>query len=50
MLYRAFIRQAFHHFYREFAWSYDAVAWAVSGGLWVRWALAALPELRGRVI
>ena len=48
--YRRAVGRAFHHFYREFAWSYDAVAWAVSGGLWQRWALAALPELRGRVL
>ncbi len=50
MWYRALVRRAFHHFYREFAWSYDAVARAVSGGLWRRWVLAALPELRGRVL
>jgi ubiquinone/menaquinone biosynthesis C-methylase UbiE len=49
-LYRRLVRRAFHHFYREFAWTYDAVAWAVSGGLWVRWATAALPALRGRVL
>lgn len=50
MLYRAFVGRAFYHFYREFAWTFDAVAWAVSGGLWRRWVLAALPELRGRVL
>jgi ubiquinone/menaquinone biosynthesis C-methylase UbiE len=50
MWYRALIRRLFHHFYREFAWSYDAVAWAVSGGLWRRWALAALPLLEGRTL
>jgi len=47
---RRAVRYAFHHFYREFAWTYDAVAWAVSAGLWRRWALSALPELRGRVL
>jgi ubiquinone/menaquinone biosynthesis C-methylase UbiE len=48
--YRRAVRLAFHHFYRELAWSYDGVAWLVSGGLWRRWALAALPELQGRVL
>ncbi|MFV9505519.1 MAG: class I SAM-dependent methyltransferase [Oscillochloridaceae bacterium umkhey_bin13] len=48
--YRQLIRRAFYHFYREFAWSYDSVAWLVSAGLWRRWALTALPELRGRVL
>jgi ubiquinone/menaquinone biosynthesis C-methylase UbiE len=50
MWYRALIRRAFHHFYREFAWTYDTVALAVSGGLWFQWARAILPELRGRVL
>lgn len=50
MWYRRLIRWAFARLYQEFAWTYDAVAWAVSGGLWRRWALAALPELRGRVL
>lgn len=50
MWYRALVRRAFHHFYREFAWTYDAVAWLVSGGLWRRWALAALPMLQGRTL
>ncbi|MCS6881243.1 MAG: methyltransferase domain-containing protein [Oscillochloridaceae bacterium] len=49
-LYRRFIRRVFHHFYREFAWTFDAVAWAVSGGLWFGWVRAALPEVRGRVL
>ncbi len=48
--YRALVRRAFHYFYREFAWSYDTVAWAVSGGLWHPWTLAALPALRGRTL
>jgi ubiquinone/menaquinone biosynthesis C-methylase UbiE len=47
---RRAVRWAFHHFYREFAWSYDGVAWLVSGGLWRRWTLAALPALQGRVL
>ncbi len=50
MWYRAFVRRAFHHFYREFAWTYDGVAWAVSGGLWRRWSLAPLPHLYGRTL
>jgi len=49
-LYRRFIERVFHHFYREFAWTFDPVAWAVSGGLWFGWVRAALPELRGRVL
>lgn len=47
---RLAVRRAFHHFYREFAWTYDAVARLVSGGLWFRWGAAALPELRGRTL
>lgn len=49
-IHRRAVRCAFHHFYRELAWTYDAVASAVSGGLWFSWARAALPELRGRVL
>lgn len=48
--YRRLVRRIFHHFYHEFAWTYDVVAWVVSRGLWVRWALVALPRLRGRVL
>lgn len=49
-LYVRLVRWAFSRLYRELAWTYDAVAWLVSRGLWRRWALAALPELRGRVL
>jgi ubiquinone/menaquinone biosynthesis C-methylase UbiE len=49
-LYRLLIRWGFARFYHEFAWSYDAVAWLVSRGLWRRWTLAALPYLQGRVL
>jgi ubiquinone/menaquinone biosynthesis C-methylase UbiE len=49
-LYRRLVRRIFHHFYHEFAWTYDGVAWVVSAGLWVRWALVALPRLRGRIL
>lgn len=48
--YRALIRRLLHHFYREFAWTYDVVAWGVSAGLWRHWVLALLPEARGRVL
>ena len=44
------IHWAFTRFYREFAWTYDQVAAAVSGGQWSTWTLAALPYLRGRVL
>jgi ubiquinone/menaquinone biosynthesis C-methylase UbiE len=44
------IRWGFERLYREFAWAYDAVAAAVSGGLWQRWGLAARPFLQGRVL
>ncbi|RRR65381.1 MAG: class I SAM-dependent methyltransferase [Candidatus Viridilinea halotolerans] len=50
MLYRRIIQRLFYHFYRELAWSYDAVAWLVSAGLWQRWALVAVPKLRGRTL
>lgn len=49
-LYSSLIAWAFERFYREFAWTYDAVAWAVSQGLWRRWTLASLPFLAGRVL
>ena len=44
------IRWAFARFYHEFAWTYDTVAALVSAGHWRDWALAALPDLRGRVL
>lgn len=49
-LYARAIRWAFARFYREFAWTYDAVAAVVSGGHWREWALASLPYLRGSVL
>jgi ubiquinone/menaquinone biosynthesis C-methylase UbiE len=49
-LYRALVCWAFDRFYREFAWTYDTVAWLVSRGLWYRWTAAALPYLRGHVL
>ncbi|HEY3231504.1 MAG TPA: class I SAM-dependent methyltransferase [Roseiflexaceae bacterium] len=44
------IRWAFDRFYHEFAWTYDAVAAAVSGGRWGAWGRSALPYLHGRVL
>jgi ubiquinone/menaquinone biosynthesis C-methylase UbiE len=44
------VRWAFARFYREFAWTYDTVAAAVSGGRWSMWGLAALSYLRGPVL
>jgi ubiquinone/menaquinone biosynthesis C-methylase UbiE len=49
-MYARLIRWAFARFYREFAWTYDAVAAAVSGGRWSAWGQATLPHLRGRVL
>ncbi len=41
-LYAQMVRWAFARFYREFAWTYDTVAWLVSHGLWQRWTATAL--------
>jgi ubiquinone/menaquinone biosynthesis C-methylase UbiE len=49
-MYVGLVRWAFARFYREFAWTYDTVAAAVSGGRWAAWGLATLPYLRGRVL
>lgn len=48
--YRAVVRWAFERFYREFSWTYPAVAWLVSRGLWKHWTLAALPYLQGHIL
>lgn len=50
MAYERLIRWAFDRFYREFAWTYDGVAAAVSRGHWAMWRRAALPYLRGSVL
>ena len=50
ILQRFLVRWAFARLYREFAWTYDAVAAAVSGGRWAEWGRAGLPDLRGRVL
>jgi ubiquinone/menaquinone biosynthesis C-methylase UbiE len=42
-----FVRFAFHHFYNEFASTYDLVSRVVSRGKWHDWQRAALPELQG---
>ncbi|NJN16725.1 MAG: methyltransferase domain-containing protein [Oscillochloris sp.] len=48
--YRHVLGWAFERLYREFAWTYDGVAWVVSRGLWRRWVLTVLPHVRGRVL
>ena len=45
-----FVRWCFARFYREFAWTYNAVAALVSRGYWPRWTLAALPFAKGRLL
>src|SRR4029079_10008803 len=50
MIYARLIRWAFARFYREFAWTYDLVAAAVSGGRWGAWGRAAVPYMHGRVL
>jgi ubiquinone/menaquinone biosynthesis C-methylase UbiE len=50
MTYTRLIRWAFARFYREFAWTYDAVAAAVSGGRWGAWGQVTLPYLSGQVL
>lgn len=37
----------FYLLYQPLAWSYDAVAWAVSLGRWQSWIATVLPELSG---
>ncbi|MCC6148520.1 MAG: class I SAM-dependent methyltransferase [Anaerolineaceae bacterium] len=37
-------------FYHQFAWSYDPVAWIVSGGKWIEWIYAILPYLKGKQV
>ncbi|MCS6889403.1 MAG: class I SAM-dependent methyltransferase [Chloroflexus sp.] len=49
-LYQRLIRWLFQRLYHELAWSYDLIAWLVSGGYWQRWVVAAVPALRGRVL
>ena len=49
-MYVRIVRWAFARFYREFAWTYDTVAAAVSGGRWGVWGQATLLHMRGRVL
>jgi ubiquinone/menaquinone biosynthesis C-methylase UbiE len=49
-MYVRLVRWAFDRFYHEFAWTYDVVAAAVSGGRWVAWGRSALPYLSGQVL
>lgn len=46
-IFASFLRQFFKLLYHQFAWTYDAVAWLVSLGLWRKWVLAVLPYLNG---
>jgi ubiquinone/menaquinone biosynthesis C-methylase UbiE len=41
------LRVAFYLLYHPFAWTYDWVAAFVSAGMWKRWVLSILSELRG---
>lgn len=45
--YHYLLRWAFTRFYREFAWTYDLVAAAVSRGLWQYWIESVVPHLQG---
>jgi ubiquinone/menaquinone biosynthesis C-methylase UbiE len=49
-LLRRALRLFFHLLYHRMAWTYDAVAWLVSGGQWKAWGQTALPHLRGERI
>ncbi len=49
-MYAKLIRWAFDRFYREFSWTYDAVAALVSAGYWRNWTAMAVPYLHGRVL
>ncbi len=44
---RSLLLWSFERLYHEFAWCYDLVAGAVSGGYWHRWIMACLPYLEG---
>lgn len=45
--YQRFLLWSFERLYHEFAWSYDLVAAAVSGGAWQHWITATVPWLYG---
>jgi ubiquinone/menaquinone biosynthesis C-methylase UbiE len=40
------LRIAYHLLYYQLAWSYDLVAWIVSGGEWADWRRCVFPFLR----
>ncbi len=42
------MRRVFGLLYHQMAWSYDAVAWLVSGGYWRDWGRTVLVDLPGR--
>lgn len=44
---RFLLRWGFSLLYNQLAWSYDAVAWAVSLGQWGEWGRTAIPYLHG---
>jgi ubiquinone/menaquinone biosynthesis C-methylase UbiE len=44
---RAVLRPFFHHFYHEFAWTYDLVAATVSLGRWNDWIESVVPFVIG---
>ncbi len=46
-LHRRFFKSGFHLLYHQFAFTYDAVAWAVSWGQWKTWGRTALDRVRG---
>jgi ubiquinone/menaquinone biosynthesis C-methylase UbiE len=46
----ALVRWVFDRFYREFAWTYDLVAAAVSWGHWRDWIVSALPLVQGNIL
>jgi SAM-dependent methyltransferase len=48
--YRRVVGWAFTRLYREFAWTYDTVAAAVSGGRWRTWTLTARSFARGATL
>ncbi len=42
-----FLQVFFEHLYHRLAWSYDAVAFSVSLGMWQDWVKSVLPHLQG---
>ena len=48
LLWRSFLRFAFHLFYNSFAFTYDFVSALVSRGRWRAWTRAAIPFIVGK--